>query len=272
MVPADPVPEPRFAATVVLLRDGEAGLEVLMLRRHTAVEFAGDAWVFPGGRVEEADRALPPERYDGIDPAGLTERFGAPADLVLGFHVAAVRETFEEAGLLFVTSAAEDTFDSSRPALARARAALAGDVTGDDGEGFHAWLSAQGLVLDLGRLVYLSRWVTPPVFSKRFDAAFFLAPAPAGQVADHDRLETTAGRWVGPSAALAEHEAGRMSMMRPTLVTLGWLAGCDDAAAAMRRALSQPRVTPIRPQARLDADGTVRLLDGGGTAGGVGSP
>lgn len=272
MVTADPPPEPRRAATVVLLRESGEGLEVLMLRRHAAVEFAGDAWVFPGGTVEEADRGLPPERWRGIDPAALAPRFGDPARDVLGLHVAAVRETFEEAGLLLGVFPPRGGRASALPAgLAEARAASAsGDP--DAAGGFHAWLEAGGLVLDLGLLTYLSRWVTPPAYRKRFDAAFFLAPAPPNQVAGHDRVETTDGRWLRPAAALEAWEAGRFAMMHPTRRTLAWLAGCGGAAAAVERARAQPRVVPIRPRARRQRDGTVRLVDpgsaGGGTAGG----
>ena len=91
----------RDAATVVVLRAGPRGLETLMLRRHAGSGFAPGAWVFPGGAVDQADRTLPPERWHGIDPEALGERFALPAERVVGMHVAAVRETFEEAGLLF---------------------------------------------------------------------------------------------------------------------------------------------------------------------------
>jgi 8-oxo-dGTP pyrophosphatase MutT (NUDIX family) len=89
---------PRKAATVVVLREGTAGPEALLLRRHSGSGFAADAWVFPGGVVDVADRTLGSARWRGVDPQGLAGRFGEPREVVLGLHVAAARETFEEPG------------------------------------------------------------------------------------------------------------------------------------------------------------------------------
>lgn len=156
----------RMAATVILVRDGEDGSEVCLLRRHRRSGFAADAWVFPGGVVDDADRRLERRLWDGIEPHRLTQRFGLSADLVLGLHVAAVRETWEEAGVLLARGRAGHPDGAPGPA---ARTDL------------RRWLHDRGLVLDLGALEYWSRWVTPRAEPRRYDACFFLAAAPPGQ-------------------------------------------------------------------------------------------
>lgn len=246
----DGPPPARAAATVLLLRDGDRGVEVLMLRRHAAVEFAGDAWVFPGGAVDPADRTLDPARWHGIDPAALADRFDATAAEVLGFHVAAVRETFEESGLLLAHHA------DGVPVLRAADRALRARVAG---AGFHAWLAAQRLVCDLACLAYLSRWVTPVQSAKRFDACFFAALAPQGQVADHDRSETTDRRWVTAGDALEAHRRAQWSMMYPTRLTLGDLAAYERAGDVVAAARAQQRVRRIQPHAEPTGEGT-RLI------------
>jgi 8-oxo-dGTP pyrophosphatase MutT (NUDIX family) len=260
MTTAAPPPAPRFASTVVLLRE-RAGLEVLMLRRHAAVEFAGDAWVFPGGAVDASDRTLSRACWRGIDRVALAARFEAAEDLVLGFHVAAVREMFEEAGLLLGSRRDGERLDLTAPAVAELRAAGNHGVSGS--AAFHAWLGREGLVLDLSGLTYLSRWVTPTALPKRFDAAFFVARAPVDQVADHDRVEMTDGRWVRPGAALAEHASGALAMMHPTRRTLEWLADFTTAAAVIEAAASQVEIRPIRPRVERGPHGA-RIVDGEG--------
>lgn len=256
MTTATGPPTPRLASTVVPLRDGST-LEVLMLRRHAAVEFAGDAWVFPGGTVDPADRSLSPRCWHGIDTEALAGRFAVPGDLVLGFHVAAVRELFEEAGLLLATCAGGNSPDLSTPEVAAVRSEAAAR---DAKRVFHDWLAAQGLVLDLSELTYLSRWVTPSALPKRFDATFFLTRAPLDQVAAHDRVETTAGRWLDPRVALAEHAAGSLPMMYPTRRTLEWLAGFGDVAAALDAAASQVEIRTIEPRAE-QGPGGLRIIE-----------
>ena len=248
---------PRAAATVALLREGRDGPEVLLLRRHALSGFAARAWVFPGGAVDAGDRRLPATRWQGIDLQALTERFGAAPDLVLGFHVAAVRETFEEAGVLLAHREDGGQVAVDDPGVQRARRALAGPGGGEE---FATWLDREGLVLDLDRLTYLSRWVTPRAEPRRYDACFFLATAPADQAADHDRVETTAQRWLRPATALAEHAAGRLHLIFPTVRTLEALAAHPSVAAAVAAAAAQPRVRVILPHAEVDERGRVARI------------
>jgi 8-oxo-dGTP pyrophosphatase MutT (NUDIX family) len=219
-------PQVRPAATVLLLRSGAAPVEILLL-------------------------------WGGIDPAALTQRFAADEATVLGFHVSAVRETFEEAGVLLarpryagVKAGAGADGEHRRvelnPQRRRLRAALAAgrlDLAG--------WLTQRRLVLDLGCLTYLSRWVTPVAQPRRYDTCFFVARAPVGQIVAHDRAETTGQRWLPAATALDEHEAGRLELMHPTVRTLQALAAVITAAAA------QAHVRSILPHAEVDADGRV---------------
>jgi len=261
----------RPAATVLLLRFGEAPVEILMLRRSGSSRFAADAWVFPGGVVDESDRRLPSGLWEGIAPAALTERFAADEATVLGFHVTAVRETFEEAGVLLARprnaeaeAEAEAEGDSggrrrSEPGLER-RQLRAGLAAGriDLAE----WLTEDRMVLDLGCLTYHSRWITPVAQLRRYDTCFFVARAPAGQIAAHDRAETTGQRWLSATAALDEHEAGRLQLMHPTVRTLEALAVHDSVDAVITAAAAQAQVRSVLPYAELDADGrVVRIRD-----------
>ncbi|WP_449233728.1 NUDIX hydrolase [Azospirillum doebereinerae] len=235
--------EPRPAASLILLRDGALGgadgLELFMIERHGALRFAPGATVFPGGRVEAADHAPGWRRFwpDGAAPADLPPR------------VAALREAFEECGLLLT----DDPPEPSR--LATLRRALA------DGRSFADALDEAGLAPATARAVPFSRWVTPDTLTRRFDTLFFLAPLPPGQTPVMDGGEAVAGLWTTPRRILAEAEAGNRRLVFVTRMILGRLAGCADSDSALRLAegcdLSpiQPEVveTPAGPVFRIPA-------------------
>lgn len=246
--PSDPAARLRDAATVIVLRSGpgDGPPELLLLRRHARSGFAASAWVFPGGVVDAADRCLDPALWDGLDLKVAAEVTGRPRDLALGLHVAAVRETFEEAGLLFARHR-----DDGRPVdLTGSAVAVA-----DRHQEFGAWLAAAGLVLDLGRLVPFSRWRTPAQEPRRYDAIFFLAPAPEGQVADHDRRETTESRWLTAADALDAGRRGELTLIYPTVVTLEELAELGDLEAILAAVEPGTRLRPLQPHMVLDAEG-----------------
>ncbi len=239
--------EVRPAATLILVRAGAAPLEVLMLRRHPASVFAADAWVFPGGRVDEADGA----DLGGFGP-GLTD---ADASATLGiasgglaFWVAAVRECFEEAGILLARPARGGRpgpvrrLDAAR--LARHRRDLhAGRKT------LAEVLAAEGLVLDLGAISYVSHWITPPGDSRRFDTRFFLAAAPPAQVASHDAAETVDSVWTTPADVLRRHAAGEVRLMFPTTKNLETLACFDTVEQLLEAARARP--APVARETKL---------------------
>ena len=227
--PASPAPPrpPRHSASVLLVRDGPGGLEVLLLQRAERGDHNSSAWVFPGGLTDPADREA--ERHAlGLDDAQASARLGL-AEGGIDHYLAAVRECFEEAGLLLADGVSPEAVEALAPwrsTLQRGEATLAG------------FCDAAGLRLALGELHYLSHWLTPPNQAKRFDTRFFLARAPAGQRAQHDGGETIAHRWIRPADALAEGTG--MKLLTPTRGNLALLARHADVDALMAWA-AQPR-------------------------------
>ncbi|MDQ3944151.1 MAG: NUDIX domain-containing protein [Actinomycetota bacterium] len=258
----DPAPavEIRPAATLMLVRDGVDGMEVLMLRRHPDSVFAADAWVFPGGAVDPSDGELAPTTAlgptDGVASTTIGVRSGG-----LAFFVAAARECFEEAGVLLArhtgSGVALDTssdLDASR--LARLRRDL---LTGR--RSLAQILDAENLVLDLSRVFYVSHWITPPGPPRRFDTRFFVAAAPAGQAASHDTAETVESVWTTPALALERGAGGEIHLVFPTiknLEVLGRFGSVGDLLVAASAIDSVPVVAPrfrgdpLIPPAALD--------------------
>ena len=247
----------RDAATVLILRDAPSGFETLMLRRHGRSGFAADMWVFPGGVVDTADGHLPAERWSGIDLQALADRFRLPAQDVLAYHVAAVREAFEEAGLLLAHHADGSPPDLSDPDLLRLRHDLADRDTDVD---FNGWLAQRELVLDLGELTYLSHWLTPTVEPRRYDTRFFVARMPDAQDAGHDQLEITDQRWISPGKALDEYAEKRMQLIYPTIKTLQSLKDHATVDDVMAGADAQPQIRRILPHAVLEDGELVDIL------------
>ena len=240
------------ASTILLLRDpadtATQGLEVLLLERHIESDFAGGALVFPGGKVDATDRALPPERFSGRDPAAWRDALGAESDeQALGLLVAAVRETFEEADVLLATrdGAPVTDADLASPSFVEARRRLS---SRDERFDWTSWLAEEDLVLDLGALALWAWWVTPKGQHKRFDTRFFVARLPAEQSAAHDDIEMTSLRWATPQAALEAQRAGQMTVIYPTRKNLEELAvhaSAQDAwEAAERGEVDQRRIEP----------------------------
>ncbi len=214
------------AATVMVVRDHPAGLQVLLQERHVETDFVGGALVFPGGRVEDRDRDLPAALRSGGDIDGVAAALGTDARGALGLLVGAARESFEEAGLLLATDAdgAPVTADLlGEPDVAAARAALAS--RGPEGD-FEGLLHARGLRLDLDAYLPFAWWVTPDGMHRRYDTRFFIAVAPEGQrdAATSDLVETVSARWLRPADALAGGEDGRFMIIFPTRKVLAELA------------------------------------------------
>jgi 8-oxo-dGTP pyrophosphatase MutT (NUDIX family) len=239
----------RPAATILLLRDGRDGLEVFMVVRHHAIDFAAGALVFPGGRVEDADHVL----------AGRTDLFANPQGLdvaSLAFRIAAIRETFEECGVLLARARGSDRLIDAAT-LKRVedqhRAALnAGAI------GFDAVLSSEDLLPATDLLVHFAHWITPANQPKRYDTQFFLAEAPSEHLAVHDGSEAVDSIWINPREALAGAETGRFKLVFATAKNLEKLARSQTVADALASARDTAVVT-VQPQAtRLE--GTKRRL------------
>ena len=255
---------PRDAATVVLLRDGPAGdgavgdgpvgdggLEVYLLRRAGSMAFAAGMHVFPGGSVDPRDGEAE-TAWAGPPPAEWGRRLGCAEDLARALVCAAVRETFEESGVLLAGPSAD---------------AVVADTTAGDWEAdrrslldrslsMSALLARRGLVLRSDLLGAFAHWITPEFEPRRFDTRFFLAALPVGQLARDVSGEADAADWMRVTDAVRSFDDGRLAMLPPTIEALRELARCRDVAEA----LAVPReVRPIMP--RLVADGHALRLE-----------
>ena len=250
---------PRDAATVMLLRPAGtgagtgAGVEVLMLRRVAAMKFAPGAYVFPGGSVDPADYDAP-VGWHGPDPAEFGARLGASPEMARALVCAAVRETFEEAGVLLAGAPdggpVADPSDPSGPSWEADRAALvAGTLT------LAELLSRRGLVVRADLLVPWARWITPEGEPRRFDARFFAAALPAGQRATGHAAESDHIAWLRPGDAIESARAGQISMLPPTATTLHdfAVAGAVDGGDAVAGILGRrPVIEPVVPRLVLE--------------------
>jgi 8-oxo-dGTP pyrophosphatase MutT (NUDIX family) len=250
---ADITPLP--AATVTLVRDGPQGLEVLMMKRNLQSAFVAGKYVFPGGAVDAADAANGVyARCTGLDDEAASRRLGVTAD-GLAYWIAAIRESFEESGLLLArTATGQPVAHAHATELSRHRKAVAdGDLA------FEALLNDAGLKLAVDELVYFSHWITPPGAPRRYDTRFFIAQAPAGQEPAHDNEETIESVWVNPRAGVERFHAGTFKLMTPTIHTLRLFAGYDSAAALIDAMRALPDVPTIAP--RIGKDGR-RIMAG----------
>ena len=254
-VPGPISANPRPASTVVLLRDSSRGPEVFLVRRHEGTAFMGGAHVFPGGRVDDADRDGDEAWCDGIDDA-VGQLSGVDRTDALAYHVAAVRELFEEAGVLLARDADGRTIALASPdAHARFRQYRA-DIH-DGRNTLRAVVEREGARLALDSLVHFAHWVTPPIDVRQFDTRFFATRAPLDQTPAHDETETTHSTWLTPDAALAQAVRGEIILPPPTWTTLRELerfATVDEVFAWARRR----RVS--RRQPKLVDDGGRRML------------
>jgi 8-oxo-dGTP pyrophosphatase MutT (NUDIX family) len=234
---------PRDAATVVLVRQAP-GVEAFLLRRTGALEFAPGACVFPGGSVDSAD-ADPAVGWAGPSPAEFGDLLGVSAERARALVCAAVRETFEESGVLLAGPSATALADDSAALAQDRRALLAGSVS------LGELLARRDLVLRADLLTPWARWITPEVSPRRFDTWFFAAALPPGQTAAPPTeaagpAESESGTWLSPPAALGAARAGEITLLPPTAVTLSELSAYRDLAGvlAARRTIA-PRMPEV---------------------------
>jgi len=259
---------PRDAATVILLREAgaepeaeaaepEAGVEAFLLRRTAELEFAPGAYVFPGGSVDARDMD-PGVRWARPGPADFAARLDVPPDRARGLVCAAVRETFEESGVLLAGPSEDELIGDSALLAADRHALLAGSTS------LAEMLRRRGLILRTDLLTPWARWITPEVSPRRFDTWFFAAALPPGQTAtaapegfgDHpDPGESESGTWLRPAAALEAARGGQITLLPPTAVTLGELAGHPGLAAILA---CRQVITPRLPKVVVE-DGQMRL-------------
>ncbi len=227
------------AATVVVLRDGEQGLEVLMLRRHVKSAVLGGAFVFPGGKLDAADRAVAGSRCIDASPEELHDRLGEPRldpCEAAALFVAACRETLEESGVLFAHGADAAVARRVRETACAARP-------------FDSVLATLSLRLDTDSLVPWTRWITPRVpamMDRRFDARFFVARLPSDQQATHDDHEATETVWLRPRAAVERYRRREIVVAPVQLMSLVHLAQHASAASVLDEARTRrpPLIEP----------------------------
>lgn len=235
---------PRAAATVVMLRDTPDGLEVFLLKRHGNSDVLGGAYVFPGGKVDAADAGL--AAHLNQSPTELHAALGeAELDLptATSFYAAALREAFEESGVLFAT-------DADAAQLQQAAALLRA------GQSFGDMLAQLTLRLDTRSVLPWSRWITPrmpSVSNKRFDTRFFVAAVPAQQTARHDDYEATESIWLSPRLALQQYWDGQISLAPPQIMSLAHLARHASVASVLTEA--QRRLPPVILPESFDDNG-----------------
>lgn len=223
----------RAAASVVMLRDGPIGLEVFLLKRHGLSDVLGGAHVFPGGKVDLADSRIDVEAHLDAPARALHAALNEPQldELAAAaLYVAALREAFEETGVLYAQGASAQSATVAWQLLR-------------EGHPFDEVLARLFLRLEASRLQPWSRWITPlvgGVIRKRFDTRFFLAPVPAGQIARHDDHEAIDSVWLTPRAALQQYWDGRIELAPPQILGLAHLARHASVAAAVSQARLRP--------------------------------
>ncbi len=231
----------RDAATVALLRDGAEGIEAWLLTRVTQMAFAAGMTVFPGGRVDDADSALP---LAGADLTALAARFDCDEATAHALIGAAVRETFEETGVLLSVPSAD---------LSGARADVERGLVS-----FGDLLRANGLAVDAAALHPWSRWVTPAGEVRRYDTRFFVGALPDAAVAQDVTSESSEASWVPVAVAIEQAQRGERKMLPPTMTTLATLAPFATVAEAVDSARAR-RLEAVRPELRISDDGTVAV-------------
>lgn len=262
----------RDAATVMLVRDGvgdvgSATIEVCMLRRNLTSEFVAGVYVFPGGSVDPDDRGPEAEELcRGRTDAEASALVGLESG-GLAFWVAALRECFEEAGVLVAEPVGPGgpggpgggmLLDTGNPEVGRRFASYRDGIN----QGSVRLLDvcrAENLLLATDTVHYVSHWITPELAPRRYDTRFFVTIAPPGQVASHDDGETIATIWVNPTAALARQAAGEIELLPPTIANLKSIEGFTSTAEVMEWAGGITEVTTVLPVVVID-EGRVLIL------------
>ena len=256
---------PRDAATVILVRPeaapergtagperGPAGVEVYLLLRTQALEFAPGACVFPGGSVDarDADPGIAETGWAGPAPADFGQLLGVPADRARALVCAAVRETFEESGVLLAGPSPAELVPDSADLTRDRRALLDGSLS------LSELLGRRGLLLRADLLTPWARWITPEISPRRFDTWFFAAALPARQLAGLAAAgpgESDSGTWWRPAAALEAARAGQITLLPPTAVTLAELAAYQDVAGILGE---RRMITPLLPTVVVEEERT----------------
>lgn len=240
-----PVQPIRPAATIIIVRDAQESYEIFMLKRTSKASFASGMFVFPGGRVDSDDHLHKYDRYRRGPSDDQMQQVNALGYEWRGFWIAAIRETFEEAGLLlaykngelisFADDSVHDHYDAYRTPLHKGEISLL-DIC-----------EREALELAVDHVHFYNRFVTPLGRPRRFDTRFFIASAPENQRGKHDEKETVDSIWVTPQEALARNEAGEFDLMNVTRMQLQWLGEHADKHAVLDMAARRTEFSTRRP-------------------------
>jgi 8-oxo-dGTP pyrophosphatase MutT (NUDIX family) len=241
-MPEPAIPAP--SATILMVRD-EPTFQVLMVKRHHQIDFASGALVFPGGKTHAGDH----------DPAWEARTIGwdDPDPLGLPLRIAAVREAYEETGILLARHADGATFRGD------GRAGAARDDIAHDRRSFLDLVTELDVKIDLAALSVFARWITPVMMPKRFDTWFYIAAAPADQLALCDGWETVDAEWIAPGEALRLAAAGERKVIFPTRMNLQLLAEASGAVDAVARARARTLVT-VEPKVVDSPEGRMLVI------------
>ncbi len=242
-MPSEPVPI-RPAATIMLLRD-EPAFEVLMVKRHHQIDFASGALVFPGGKTHDGDHDPAWREWT----AGWDDLDGEQR----GLRIAAIREVYEEAGVLLARGRDGEPFAGDE------RAGAAREAIAKDQRAFLDLVRELDVKLDLQALTVFARWITPNMMPKRFDTWFYLARANSDQLAICDGWETVDVEWIAPAEAIRLAAAGERTVIFPTRMNLQLLAEASDAPDAIGRAMVRTLV-PVEPMVERREGGSVLVI------------
>jgi 8-oxo-dGTP pyrophosphatase MutT (NUDIX family) len=252
--PAVPMP----SATVTIVRDAPRGIEVLMMKRNLKSGFVPGMYVFPGGGLDDTDLYFKNNNLcNCLDDVSASGALGVPCD-GLAYWVAAIREAFEESGLLLARNEAGEIVSLTDPQIAQRFTEHRRQLNAGTAE-FPALLQAENLQLAADQLTYFAHWITPVGLPRRYDTRFFMAEAPAGQEPLQDERETIAATWVSPGEALSLHQRGEFEMRTPTVRTLESFADYDTVTNLRRGLAAQRDVRVMLP--RIGPDGR-RVLPG----------
>lgn len=236
------------AATIILVRDGQNGLEVFMVQRNRRIDFAAGALVFPGGRVDDED-TMPSiiRRCRGQEQSREPE---------IGYHVAAIREAYEECGILLACNRNDPKIisaDRLAELEGHRRALCANEIK------FSEILESEDLFLACDRLIPFAHWITPEIMPKRFDTWFFIAEAPAGHAGRHDGRESVDSLWITPADVLAEAAAGRFTVIFPTRMNIAKISRFRHLEDA-RRYCAEHSLVRVQPWVEQRENGPVLCI------------
>jgi 8-oxo-dGTP pyrophosphatase MutT (NUDIX family) len=245
----DVIASPRFASTVVLIRDGDDGVDTWMMRRVQAMAFAPGAAVFPGGRVDprDADISVP---WRGSNPDAFAARFGTDPSMARELVTAALRELFEETGVLLASPLPPIDLEKARVSVESRELPLA------------QLLAEHGCALEAGLLHPWARWITPPQETRRYDTWFFVVTLPPGTEAASVSSEADVAGWVSAREVLAAQARGESLVLPPTRAMLGALVSAGSVATVLARAADRS-MAPVHPEIRKTADGGIEVVGGG---------